>query len=69
MFPTSTLPVSPFLGSTGLGTLIGVVALGALGALLVGLVAHRREQRRTTAIELRETGVAGTEPAKSRLSA
>ena len=69
MFPVSTLPVSPLVGPTGMGTLLGVVALGALVALLVGLMVHRREQQRMTAIALPESGEAGAEPAKPRLSA
>jgi hypothetical protein len=54
MLPTSTLPVSPFLGSMGMGTLLGLLALGALVALVVGLVVHRREPQVPTAIELTE---------------
>ena len=69
MLPTSTMHVSPFLGATGMGTLLGVVGLGALVALLVGLVLHRREQQRLTTIALRESGQSIDEPAKPRLSA
>ena len=69
MFPASTLPVSPFLASTGMGTLLGVVAMGVLVALFVGLMVHRREQQRSMAIELGEAGQPVDEPAKPRLSA
>ena len=54
MFPTSTLPVAPFLGPSGMGTLLGVLALGALVALLVGLVMHRRDAKASAAITLSE---------------
>ena len=72
MFPTSTLPVSPFLGHMGMGTVIGVVAVGALVALLVGLLLHRRELQAAPTIELPETtGVTPetAKPSRARLSA
>jgi hypothetical protein len=52
MFPTSTLPVSPFLGVTGMGTLLGLLALGAVVALIVGLVLHHREPQGSPAVDL-----------------
>ena len=61
MLPTSTLPVFPMLGTAGMGTLLGVLALTALGALLVGLVLHRREHRRATAIAMGESGATVTD--------
>ena len=72
MFPTSTLPLSPFFGPAGMGTLVAILAIGVLVALLVGLALNRREQATTPAIELPETDRAapGSEkPARTRLSA
>jgi hypothetical protein len=46
MLPTSTLPVSPFMGSSDMGLLVGMLAIGGLLALVVGYAVHRREQRR-----------------------
>jgi hypothetical protein len=73
MLPTSTLPVAPFVGPSGMGTLLGVLALGALVALLVGLLIHRRDKKASTAIALSEAeGQAAAPAAKvpgARLSA
>ena len=72
MLPTSTLPVSPFLGPTGMGTLLGLLALGALVALVVGLLLHRREPTAPSAIEVSEangTGAPGAKTPGPRLSA
>ena len=52
MLPTSTLPVSPFMGSSDMGLLLGVLAIGGLVALLVGYAGHRREQRRAPRIDV-----------------
>ena len=60
MLPTSSLPVFPMLGTIGMGTLLGTLAAGALGALLVGLVLHRREHRREAAIAMGAPGAAAT---------
>jgi hypothetical protein len=54
MFPTSTLPVEPFAGSIGMGTLLALLALGALVAMCVGLALHRRETKASTAIDVSE---------------
>ena len=63
----------PSFGLFGMGTLLGVVAAGALGALLIGLLRHRRELERTTTISTAENGGEIDAPAKassgSRLSA
>jgi hypothetical protein len=72
MMPTSALPVAPMFGPLGMGTLLGVLAAGALGALLLGLMRHRRESRRATAISMAENGAevdAATKASGSRLSA
>jgi hypothetical protein len=72
MFPTSTLPVSPFLGPTGIGTLLGGLALGALVALVVGYALHRSEQRKDVVLDVADTTAAapGSErPPGPRLSA
>ena len=72
MMPTSALPVFPTFGPLGMGTLLGVLAAGVLGALLLGLIRHRREHRAATMISMPEDG-ADTGPATkasgSRLSA
>ena len=72
MFPTSTLPIAPLLAPAGIGALLGIVTLGAFLALIVGLVLHRREHERETAIEVAETvtAIRATEaPSRTRLSA
>jgi hypothetical protein len=72
MFPTSTLPVSPFLGPTGIGTLLGGLALGALVALVIGYALHRSEQRTEVTVDVPDRAAAepGAErPPGSRLSA
>ena len=72
MFPTSTLPLSPFFGAASIGTLVGILAIGVLVALLVGLALHRREQAPAPTIELPATGTAvpvSEKPARTRLSA
>ena len=72
MMPTSALPVFPTFGALGMGTLLGVLAAGALGALLLGLLRHRREHRSTTTISTAEAGAetgAATKASGSRLSA
>ena len=72
MMPTSALPVFPTFGALGMGTLLGVLAAGALGALLLGLMRHRREHRRATTISMAENGAevdAATKATGSRLSA
>ena len=73
MFPAGTLPLSPFAGPQGVGTLVGLLALGVLVALLVGLAIHRREQAAAPTIELPDTGPAAApvseKPARTRLSA
>jgi hypothetical protein len=56
MLPTSPLPVFPTLGPLGMGTMLGVLAATALGALLLGLMLHRREHRRATTIAMGESG-------------
>jgi hypothetical protein len=45
MFPTSTVPVAPFVGLSDMGLMVGLLAIGGLVALLVGNALHRREQR------------------------
>jgi hypothetical protein len=72
MMPTSTLPVFPTFGALGMGTLLGVLCAGALGALLLGLIRHRRENRRATAIAMAESGAevdAAPKASGGRLSA
>ena len=72
MMPTSALPVFPTFGALGMGTLLGVLAAGAMGALLLGLIRHRREHRNATTISMPESGAETDAPAKpsgSRLSA
>ena len=73
MLPTSTLPVAPFLGPSGMGTLLGVLALGALAALLVGLMLHRRDTKASPAIALADADGQESAPAAkapgARLSA
>ncbi len=72
MMPTSALPVFPTFGALGMGTLLGVLAAGALGALLLGLIRHRREHRDATTISMPEDGAepgAATKASGSRLSA
>jgi hypothetical protein len=66
MFPTSTLPVSPFMGSSDMGLMVGVLAIGGLVALLVGYAHHRREQRRAPRIDVVDAADAET---RRRLSA
>jgi hypothetical protein len=65
MFPTSTLPVSPIAGSIGMGTLLVVLALGALVAMCVGLALHRRETKASTAIDVSEPDRAVAPAAKA----
>lgn len=62
MLPTSPLPF-PTLGPLGMGTMLGVLAATALGALLVGLVLHRREHRRATTIAMGEAGASAADDA------
>lgn len=62
MLPTTTLPLAPDLGPTGMGTLLVLVACGALVALLVGLALHQRDPA-TTTIALPD-GEAGASPEK-----
>jgi hypothetical protein len=72
MLPTSALPVFPAFGLLGMGTLLGVLAAGALGALLLGLIRHRREGQQATTISMAESGAevdATTKASGSRLSA
>ena len=72
MLPTSSLPMFPTFGPLGMGTLLGVLAAGALGALLLGLMRHRREHKHATAISMAEGGAEVDAPTKasgSRLSA
>ena len=72
MFPTSTLPMTPLLAPTGIGALLGIVALGAFLALIVGFLLHRRETGREPAIEVdaTPTAISATEaPSRTRLSA
>lgn len=52
MLPTSTLPVSPFTGPSGLGLLIGVLAAGGLLAIVIGYAVHRRELRRAPRVDV-----------------
>jgi hypothetical protein len=66
MLPPSTLPVSPFLDSSAMGLLIGVLAVGGLVALVAGWVLHHREQRRAPRIDVDDD--ADTTP-RTRLSA
>jgi len=54
MFPTSNLPVSPLVASTGMGTLVGALAGGAFVVLVVGWLLYQREQRKRTAIVVTE---------------
>ncbi len=65
MLPTSTLPVSPFIGPSGMGLLMGVLAVGGLVAIVVGWAAHRREQRRAPRVDV----VDRADPDSRRLSA
>ena len=72
MMPTSALPVFPTFGALGMGTLLGVLAAGALGALLLGLLRHRREHKQAMMISMAESGAEIDAPTKatgSRLSA
>ena len=72
MLPTSSLPMFPTFGPLGMGTLLGVLAAGALGALLLGLMRHRREYKHATTISMGEGGAEVDAPTKasgSRLSA
>ncbi len=72
MLPTSSLPLFPTFGPLGMGTLLGVLAAGALGALLLGLMRHRREHKHATTIAMAEGGAevdAATKASGSRLSA
>ena len=71
MLPTSSLPMFPTFGPLGMGALLGVLAAGALGALLLGLLRHRREHKHATTISMPEGGaeVAPTKASGSRLSA
>lgn len=72
MLPTSSLPMFPTFGPLGMGTLLGVLAAGALGALLLGLMRHRREHKHATTISTAESGAEVDAPTKatgSRLSA
>ena len=66
MFPTSTLAVSPFVGPSAMGLLLGVLAVGGLVALLIGHALHRREQRRAPHIDVLDAADA---EAQRRLSA
>jgi len=62
----------PTFGPLGMGTLLGVLAAGALGALLLGLMRHRREHPDATTIAMAENGAAvdaTTKASGSRLSA
>ena len=71
MLPTSSLPVFPVFGAMGMGALLGVLAAAAMGALLVGLVRHRREYQPAT-IATTESGAEVEAPTKAsgtRLSA
>jgi hypothetical protein len=67
MLPTSTLPISPFVGDSGMGLLVGVLAVGGFVALLIGYAIHRREQRRAPRVEI--AGVAADADSQRRLSA
>jgi len=72
MMPTSALPVFPAFGPLGMGTLLGVLAAGALGALLLGLIRHRREHRDAMTISMAENGAEvdpATKASGGRLSA
>jgi hypothetical protein len=62
MLPTSSLPVSPFIGPSGLGLLMGVLAVGGLVAIVIGWAVHRHEQRRAPRVDV----VEGTTDADSR---
>ena len=73
MMPTSALPVFPTFGALGMGTLLGVLAAGALGALLLGLMRHRREHHDSTSISMAGAdgaeADASTKASRGRLSA
>jgi len=71
MMPTSALPMFPTFGPLGMGTLLGVLAAGALGALLLGLIRHRREHQDAPTIAMPEHGAGdgATTTSASRLSA
>ena len=66
MLPTSTLPVSPFMGSSNMALLLGMLAIGGLVAMVAGYVVHRREQRRAPRIDVVDGADAETQ---RRLSA
>jgi hypothetical protein len=68
MLPVNPLPVLQI--PTGIGMLLGGLALGAFVALVVGYVVHRREQA-APQIDLAKTGVepAAGKPSRARVSA
>ncbi len=49
--PTGTVPMLPVTGPSGIGTLLCLLALGALVALLAGLVVHHREHDHDVAVD------------------
>ena len=61
MLPTSAVPVAPLGGPAGFGMLLAGLAIGALAALVLGWVLHRREQAKEATID-----VAGREAEASR---
>jgi hypothetical protein len=72
MLPVNPLPVLQI--PTGIGMLLGGLALGAFIALVVGFVVHRRDQSAPTidvANEVPETGSepAADKPSRARVSA
>ena len=69
MLPVNPLPVLQI--PTGIGMLLGGLALGAFVALVVGFLVHRREQQRGPTIDMVEAGTAPVagKPSRSRISA
>ena len=68
MLPVNPLPILQI--PTGIGMLLGGLALGAFVALVVGFIVHHREQAAPN-IDVAEPGPAATadKPARARVSA
>lgn len=68
MPPVNPLPVLQIPMPSGIGMLLGGLALGAFIALLVGFLVHRREQP-GPAIDVAEPADAADKATRARLSA